>query len=101
MTRSLRASTPSGWDKRGSHLSRIGRTSTQFASQVCFRMPVDRVFAGATDYCWLFLVRAAVSSLLDKYRVSPKDIGRLEVATETILDHSKSVKTVLMQLFAE
>ena len=26
-------------------------------------------------------------------------IGRLEVATETIMDHSKSVKTVLMQLF--
>ena len=26
-------------------------------------------------------------------------IGRLEVATETIMAHSKSVKTVLMQLF--
>jgi hydroxymethylglutaryl-CoA synthase len=28
-------------------------------------------------------------------------IGRLEVGTETILDKSKSVKTVLMQLFEE
>jgi hydroxymethylglutaryl-CoA synthase len=28
-------------------------------------------------------------------------IGRLEVGTETILDKSKSVKTVLMQLFKE
>ena len=28
-------------------------------------------------------------------------IGRLEVATETIMDHSKSIKTVLMQLFTE
>jgi 3-hydroxy-3-methylglutaryl CoA synthase len=28
-------------------------------------------------------------------------IGRLEVGTETIIDKSKSVKTVLMQLFEE
>ena len=29
-----------------------------------------------------------------------EDIGRLEVGSETILDHSKSIKSVLMQLFA-
>jgi hydroxymethylglutaryl-CoA synthase len=40
-----------------------------------------------------------VSSLLRKYNVDPKSIGRLEVGTETILDKSKSVKSVLMQLF--
>jgi len=36
---------------------------------------------------------------MKKYNVSPKSIGRLEVGTETILDKSKSVKSVLMQLF--
>ena len=29
------------------------------------------------------------------------DIGRLEVGTETLIDKSKSVKSVLMQLFKE
>lgn len=40
-----------------------------------------------------------LSSLLRKYNVDPKSVGRLEVGTETILDKSKSVKSVLMQLF--
>ena len=40
-----------------------------------------------------------VSSLLRKYSIDPKSIGRLEVGTETLLDKSKSVKSVLMQLF--
>ena len=39
-----------------------------------------------------------LSSLLRKYSIDPKSIGRLEVGTETILDKSKSVKSVLMQL---
>lgn len=39
-------------------------------------------------------------SLLEKYSIDPNSIGRLEVGTETLLDKSKSVKTVLMQLFA-
>ena len=42
-----------------------------------------------------------LSSLLKKYSIDPKTIGRLEVGTETMLDKSKSVKTVLMQLFEE
>ncbi|KAM5456800.1 3-hydroxy-3-methylglutaryl coenzyme A synthase [Microsporum audouinii] len=42
-----------------------------------------------------------LSSLLRKYAIDPKSIGRLEVGTETLLDKSKSVKSVLMQLFAE
>ncbi len=42
-----------------------------------------------------------VSSLLHKYSIDPKSIGRLEVGTETLLDKSKSVKSVLMQLFQE
>lgn len=40
-----------------------------------------------------------VSSLLRKYEIDPKSIGRLEVGTETLLDKSKSCKSVLMQLF--
>lgn len=41
----------------------------------------------------------AVSNLLSKYQIDPNSVGRLEVGTETILDKSKSVKSVLMQLF--
>ncbi|KAL4970064.1 hydroxymethylglutaryl-CoA synthase [Aspergillus stella-maris] len=40
-----------------------------------------------------------LSSLMNKYNVDPKSVGRLEVGTETLLDKSKSVKSVLMQLF--
>jgi hydroxymethylglutaryl-CoA synthase len=41
------------------------------------------------------------SRLLSKYSIDTSSIGRLEVGTETILDKSKSVKSVLMQLFGE
>ncbi|CAO3566973.1 unnamed protein product [Mortierella alpina] len=40
-----------------------------------------------------------VHGLMEKYGISFSDIGFLEVGTETILDKSKSVKTVLMSLF--
>eukprot|EP00842_Homolaphlyctis_polyrhiza_P006955 jgi/Hompol1/849/HPOL_004253-RA len=42
-----------------------------------------------------------VRSLIEKYGISYEQIGRLEVGTETIIDKSKSVKSVLMQLFAD
>ncbi|KAF2084959.1 hydroxymethylglutaryl-CoA synthase [Saccharata proteae CBS 121410] len=42
-----------------------------------------------------------VTSLLRKYSIDPSSIGRLEVGTETLLDKSKSVKSVLMQLFQD
>ncbi len=42
----------------------------------------------------------AVANLLEKYSIDPRSIGRLDVGTETIIDKSKSVKTVLMDLFA-
>ncbi|KAL2355381.1 hydroxymethylglutaryl-coenzyme A synthase C terminal-domain-containing protein [Cryomyces antarcticus] len=45
------------------------------------------------------LALTTVSSLMSKYNVEPNSIGRLEVGTETLLDKSKSVKSVLMQLF--
>lgn len=41
-----------------------------------------------------------VHSLLEKYKISPNDIGRMEIGTETLIDKSKSTKTVLMSLFA-
>ena len=48
---------------------------------------------------FLFLSFNAVTSLLDKYKIDPKQIGRLEVGSETVIDKSKSIKTFLMQLF--
>lgn len=43
----------------------------------------------------------AVAGLLEKYNIDPKSIGRIDVGTETIIDKSKSVKTTIMDLFAE
>lgn len=43
----------------------------------------------------------AVSGLLEKFNIDPKSIGRIDVGTETLIDKSKSVKTTLMDLFAE
>ena len=37
--------------------------------------------------------------MLSKYNINTNSIGRLEVGTETLLDTSKPVKSVLMQLF--
>lgn len=45
------------------------------------------------------LCLTAVSQLMKNNNISYSDIGRLEVGTETIIDKSKSVKTVLMKLF--
>ncbi|KDO63606.1 hypothetical protein CISIN_1g012353mg [Citrus sinensis] len=41
----------------------------------------------------------AVTNLLEKYKIDPKQIGRLEVGSETVIDKSKSIKTFLMQIF--
>lgn len=38
-------------------------------------------------------------SLLDKYQIPTSSIGRIDVGTETLIDKSKSVKTLLMDLF--
>lgn len=42
-----------------------------------------------------------VQSLMEKYNLDYKSIGRLEVGTETLVDKSKSVKSTLMTLFQE
>lgn len=47
------------------------------------------------------LALTVTSNLLKKYNIDTNSVGRLEVGTETMLDKSKSVKSVLMQLFGE
>lgn len=47
------------------------------------------------------LCLTVVQNLLERNNISPSEVGRLEVGTETIIDKSKSVKTALMQLFEE
>lgn len=42
---------------------------------------------------------SVVQSLLDKYDIEKDKIGRIEVGTESLVDKSKSTKTVLMSLF--
>ncbi|XP_042251722.1 hydroxymethylglutaryl-CoA synthase, cytoplasmic isoform X2 [Thunnus maccoyii] len=47
------------------------------------------------------LCLTVVQRLMEKNGLSYDSIGRLEVGTESIIDKSKSVKTVLMQLFED
>ncbi|XP_072272769.1 hydroxymethylglutaryl-CoA synthase, cytoplasmic [Pyxicephalus adspersus] len=47
------------------------------------------------------LCLTVVQKLMERNNLSYDCIGRLEVGTETIIDKSKSVKSVLMQLFEE
>lgn len=53
-----------------------------------------------SNYCnSLYFSMTAVTSLLEKYGIDAKQIGRLEVGSETVLDKSKSIKTFLMPIF--
>ncbi|XP_018600175.1 hydroxymethylglutaryl-CoA synthase, cytoplasmic isoform X1 [Scleropages formosus] len=47
------------------------------------------------------LCLTVVQRLMERNCLSYESVGRLEVGTETIIDKSKSVKTVIMQLFEE
>lgn len=47
------------------------------------------------------LALTVVHNLMEKYEISPHAVGRLEIGTESLIDKSKSTKTVLMELFAE
>jgi len=51
------------------------------------------------DVCSLALT--AVSRLMERDGIEYNQIGRLTVATESQIDHAKSIKTVLMQLFED
>jgi hydroxymethylglutaryl-CoA synthase len=67
-------------------------------STLCLPVPVlVLLFCFMIDIASMALT--AVNNLMTKYGISPKDIGRLEVGTETIMDKSKSVKSTLMDLF--
>ena len=47
------------------------------------------------------ILLTALARLMEGYGVAPADIGRLEVGTETLVDKSKSIKTLLLEeLFA-
>uniref|UniRef100_A0A0B7AGV3 Hydroxymethylglutaryl-CoA synthase n=1 Tax=Arion vulgaris TaxID=1028688 RepID=A0A0B7AGV3_9EUPU len=47
------------------------------------------------------LCLTVVQKLMERNAINYMDIGRLEVGTETIIDKSKSTKSVLMQLFED
>ena len=47
------------------------------------------------------LCLTVVKGLLEKNKIDPQNVGRLEVGSETLIDKSKSIKTVLMQLFED
>ncbi|XP_005112064.1 hydroxymethylglutaryl-CoA synthase 1 [Aplysia californica] len=47
------------------------------------------------------LCLTVVQRLMQRNKIGYNEIGRLEVGTETIIDKSKSTKTVVMQLFEE
>jgi hydroxymethylglutaryl-CoA synthase len=49
----------------------------------------------------LFISHTVLSCFLQRYAIDPSEIGRLEVGTETLVDKSKSTKTVLMDLFGD
>lgn len=40
-----------------------------------------------------------VQELLEKHKIDPSSIGRLEVGSETVIDKSKSIKSAIMPLF--
>ena len=65
-------------------------------------MPLEKVLGQACNNVFADIYSIALTtltSLISKYSIDLKNIGRLEVGTETMLDKSKSVKSVLMQLF--
>ena len=42
-----------------------------------------------------------LNNLMENYGIEPREIGRLDVGTETLIDKSKSIKSMLMRLFEE
>lgn len=93
LTAFLPESTPSVLVRSTWPAAMTARTSTPLLSTVSADMsPLFHVLDA-------FL--PAVAGLLERYNIDPRSIGRIDVGTETIIDKSKSVKTTLMDLFAE
>ena len=53
-------------------------------------------------YFWLFFPQNNLLfyNIKPRYHIEPSEVGRLEIGTETLVDKSKSTKTVLMDLFS-
>ncbi|EQB60224.1 hydroxymethylglutaryl- synthase [Vairimorpha apis BRL 01] len=47
------------------------------------------------------LALSALYKLIIKFKIDTKDIGKIEVGTESSFDNAKSIKTYLLQLFSE
>lgn len=60
---------------------------------------LSRLLGDLCEIGCFFYSLTMVTSLLEKYNIDPREIGRLEVGSETVIDKSKSIKTFLMQLF--
>lgn len=79
------------WSRRGKIHQRTWSTAT------CLRNRFRRCqLFSANRYLSSYLV---VNNLMKNNNLHPSQIGRLEVGTETLVDKSKSTKTVLMSLF--
>ena len=72
--------------EKGKYTIGLGQQNMSFSNN---RLDVNAIALTVTE------------SLMDKYNISFNDIGRVEVGTESSVDKSKSVKTVLMDLFAK
>jgi 3-hydroxy-3-methylglutaryl-CoA-synthase len=56
-------------------------------------------FSFAIDLADFYLFSFCSLFFAQRYQIDPSEVGRLEVGTETLVDKSKSTKTVLMDLF--
>ncbi|KAJ5088608.1 Hydroxymethylglutaryl-CoA synthase [Penicillium angulare] len=74
----------------GKYTIGLGQTNMSFCDDREGKFLITNVYS---------LALTTVSSLLKKYNIDTDSIGRLEVGTESMLDKSKSCKSVLMQLF--
>ena len=66
----------------------------------CRTLPLGKV---RTFACVVLVIFSQLliffNSFLCRYAIDPSEVGRLEVGTETLVDKSKSSKTILMDLF--
>ena len=92
---SPKVGTQLGWGRIACHSATIVKVCSQFLSYV---VAIEPDMKSSDIYS---ITLTAVSSLLRKYNIDRRNIGRLEVGTETLLDKFKSVKSVLMQLFSD
>lgn len=85
---------------KGKYTIGLGQTKMSFCDdregKLSFNHPQELTNNDVDGYS---IALTVLSSLMKKHEIDPKSIGRLEVGTETILDKSKSCKSVLMQLF--